>query len=373
MSRCASIASMLLLSACISVEMNGPTAEDLQDRILKSNTVRSVEWFYPRGVPADSATYVPPERAGEAAIRSRMKELTKAVAQLHAARRPTVEKMLGKSTLAAAPGNIKVHSGPTTVAKVEPDGEIQVSFLVLQALLRGALLEDIVDQLDPLATTPFGDDGTRFDFNEALQPQNAKAEQQQGLTKIVDLIRSARSSKAPGKLGTLLSLARDDDLDDNPWFKLSELADELDQVESSYTGAILFFLAHEQGHVVLRHYEMLQSFETPEARCAAQIELEQEADDYALALLSLLAADMPIPDWFYGGRPGGFTGYRSFLQYSYPLSGFNEQSGCAYPSNKARFDRLAVKHQAYQTEANQLIEDAFQAALTKALEKKRRK
>lgn len=367
---CASLAAWLLLTSCISVEVSGPTGQDLQAAITKSNTARNIGWYYPDGVPADAARYIAPNSAGQSAIKANVTEQMAAIARLHELRRPAVESMIGKALLPNAPGKIVVLADARPIAKAEPNGQIHISYLVLQALLRGALLEEVVDPSDSFDSAFFDEDGSQYIFNATLDPKDAKSEQQQGLSKVVDVIARARKLKAPGKIGTVLAALGDDDLD-GPWFQLAELHDEFVRVDVGYTGAILFLLAHEQGHLVLQHHETLQAQTSMVDRCALQVELEKEADDYALTLLSLLSADTPIPDWFYQGRAGAFTGYRAYLQYSYALSGFAENAGCAYPSNEARFERLAAKHKALQIEAKQRLEAAFQAALQKALDERK--
>lgn len=359
------IATGLALSACISVE--GQTPKQIKKSFLESSTVRSVAWFYPRGVPQDMNTYVAPTAEAQAAIRSHLEQLGNALAKLHKLRRPAIERLLGMPTAPEAKGTIRLSKVPAPIAKIGPKGEIQISYLVLQAILRGALLEDVVEKTDSMDSHRFGDDDSKYVFNDSLQPQNATPEQQRGLANVVDLIAQARSAKAPGALGAIWASAHADDLEDDPWFKLVDLQDQLSKVESSYAGAIMFLIAHEQGHIVLGHYDRLNSQTDSTSYCATQVELEKEADDYALVLLSLTAADMPLPDWIYQGRSGALTGYRNFLQYSYPLAQFREGAGCAYPSNKSRFERLAVRHKTLQDQAQKLLEKMFEEEMSKKL------
>lgn len=341
--------SLLFLAACVSVE--GQTPKELKRAFLNSNTVESLTAYYPDGVPSDPSAYRSPTKAGAAKIRSRTAKLSSFLVDLHNKRRPSLERILKRTVEPAQPIRLKILEVNRPVAKVASQSEVQVSFPVMRAVFRGALLENILASparmslRNPL-TAEFDGDDQQFTFDESFQPQNATAEQQQALARIAELTEEVRSTKAPGALGTMASAFSDDeDWDEGPWFKLTDIMEELEGSEISYAGALLFLLAHEQGHIVLKHQEQLGS------QCSDQIALENEADEYALVLLSLLTGDRTVPEWLIPqGRPGAFTGYRNFLQYSYPLSGFKE-GGCAYPSNKARFEHLAAKHRGLQLEA----------------------
>jgi len=101
----------------------------------------------------------------------------------------------------------------------------------------------------------------------------------------------------------------------------------------------------------LNHHSILDQFQRSKFStissenneyCELRQNLEKEADTYAIVLamhqiddgVTTSCDQVDLNDFY-----GRFLGYQSFLEYGYPLAGFEERPGesCRYPTNKERY------------------------------------
>ena len=266
---------------------------------------------------------------------------------------PEFTPVLQFSTNLATPprSDLTITNLGRPTVNVSSQGEISLDARVLQAIFRGALLEN---------RRLGGDDGFSVflrpglnasqKFDVTYVPSAQTEEQRAAIAELLRLIEDVKATPGHGVVGDIFAVWSEDDFTEAPWFRMTDFALRSQDLQLRYLGASLFLLAHEFGHLALRHHDRLKSIQEaiPEGSrgeesdyCSTRRDIEHEADLYALLLLSPYGqSDSPPPFLDFFGIGQNLTGYRNFFQYGYDLGGFTQTSGedCSYPTNKDRYD-----------------------------------
>lgn len=366
------IAISLSCSACITI--SGESSGDIQDKLQQSYLVQSAKRFYPNGTVPDNPALVSHELTGNnlKPIQKELSEITTSLRKLH----ETKKAILAQHGLELTPkisSRVAVVNNGSIAANTRRDGLITVDVRVLQSIFRGAVLEMYRASENHSPIGSFA--RTSDEFDDSFNPSEATTEQRKALESLLKTVQQIDEIKGKTMLGDLVGAFGDDNLD-GPWFQISEIAMDSNSLQTRHVGAVLFLLAHEQGHLALDHFTRRDSLESDAAAsqqadkdfrlCQGLRQLELEADAYALLLLSphtLSPVEAAITDSFDEFR--NIVGFRNFLNYGYNLSGFSEgeHTTCQYETNRARYENLDRLNKSL----SQASASAFDAVFEKAI------
>jgi len=335
----------------------------MKEEILRSYLAKSLERFYPDGVPDDiNKVYSDLSSDQLDAISSELEDVLGAIEKNHIKKHKMLDAVF-VSELARAPrSKLTIMNLGRPTAKSSSEGEVFLDVRVLQAIFRGALLENLrlgEDRGLSVLLRPGPNDPQKFD--STYLPSAQTEEQRAAIAELVQLIEDARATPGHGAIGDLFAVWGGDDFSEAPWFRMTEFALRSQNLQLRYVGASLFLLAHEYGHLALRHHDRLKSLkkEFPEGDrrdesvyCSAVRDLEHAADLYGLLLISPYSqVNSPPPFLDFLGTAQILTGYRTFFQYGYDLGGFAYTSGeaCKYPTNKDRYELVEEVNTALTT------------------------
>jgi hypothetical protein len=346
----------------------------MKKKLQQSYLVLSAKRFYPgEAVPADPAL-LSEELIGDN-LRPIQKELSDFAAmlrKLHEAKRENIEKY-GLKLTPKLSSKVSIVNSSSIAANTKRDGLVTVDVRVLQSIFRGAVLEMYRASGDHSPTDSFVHTSEKFD--ESFNPSEATAEQRKAIESLLETVHQIDQIRGQTMMGDLFGALGDDNLD-GPWFQITDIAMKSNNLQTRYVGAVLFLLAHEQGHLALNHFNRRDALEKEGAisqqadkdsrLCQGLRQLEQEADVYALLLLSPHTSspvEAAIADSFDEFR--NIVGFRNFLNYGYNLSGFadGEHTACRYETNRTRYETL----DRLNGELSQESTTAFETALEKAL------
>lgn len=331
----AGLLAALALSGCITT--TGTSSSAMRKNFLNSYFVKNLEVFYPEGSATSATDPIPNlDKTREKVLGSQVSQLAVAVAKLHENRKLLLAKTLGVEAFAKPTGQVSLVNNSIPIADTTFDNRARFSYMFLQALFRGAMLEDaMISKASPNGRVFYAlsDNNVSFTFDDNLNPLKATQEQENSIKAIRERVAEVKSMRTHSVLFDVLSGG-------DSFSDMSDAVFDYNYISMSHSGAMLFLLAHEQGHVVLNHRATLSKINDPAALCAAKLSMERQADLYALLLLSQEFGDTPsVPTM----NTGAVTGYRSFFQYSYPLTGFSSSGDqCSYEPNKVRFEKLAI-------------------------------
>lgn len=333
---------VLATSSCISVQ--GQSTSEMKKAFESSYVYKSAKRFYPDGMPQDpSAIYPSLSGAQLTPIEDELKQVANAIRVGHGERKQYANDFLGQLASQIATSSVKVVATGKPRAYTSEDGTITVDVRVLQAIFRGALLSNGSDDtFGDVTTLPLGDEAASY------SPDNETVQQREQLQSLLDIMHTVESTPGSCLLADIIGSASSFD---GPWFKLSEIQMKTQNLQITYIGALLFLLAHEHGHLALHHHAVataLRSQFPADARnndsefCVRKREIELQADAYALLLLSPYLGKSALPPFADGfSFVRNVTGYRSFFEYGYRLSGFEENDDtCKYPSQQERLQTL---------------------------------
>jgi hypothetical protein len=381
MTTCCRLGATLLvavLPACVTVE--GESSGDMKARLQSTYLYTSIKRFYPDGVPADPAT-VYPRLDGRSlrAIEAELQALSTFLVERHGSRRGALEVLFKQPPAPAPKPRFVVERTLQPTAFSSPQGEITIDVRVLQAVFRGALISNGGSASDRLDTAPV-DAGSNAASSPAgrVDPDLQTEHQRKLIQSAVDLVRQIDQTRGQSMLGDLVGVMRDDGFD-SPWFRMSDLMMKSQRLQVTYSGAVLFLMAHEMGHIALGHHRtntLLQK-ETPESQrtdgsryCEQRRELEFEADAYALVLLTQTIGETALVSAMGMNMFGqdDISGYDSFFRYGYPLAGF-EGSGshCTYPTAVERRELLAEGEATLREGARELLDERMNKAINDKL------
>jgi hypothetical protein len=376
---------ILSSGCCISIQ--GQSSEGMKHELMDSYLFKSAKRFYPEGAPKDPAR-ISPNLNGQQLIPIQEELIT-----IASALRKTHEKKFAALTAYRMPqmkkkvdSRIEVISKQSTAANTDENGRITIDVRVLQSIFRGAVLETYLENRqstsrEDLPPTP------KYGFEDAYDPKTATADQVAAIEQLLRLVEEIEKMPGHSIIGDFAGAMRDDGFESS-WFKMANLKSSSLGLQTKYAGAIMFLLAHEQGHLVLDHHARWNSLKRdPTAMgsgydanklCDVRRSFEAEADAYALLLLSPYLTERGVGMLPSLGGLGLFddmlrnsVGFRNFFIYGYNLSGFNENKGqaCVYETNRARLQRLEGLNKSLQDASEKKFDEALQKKWDEALEK----
>lgn len=347
----------LAATACVTVE--GQTSAEWKDKLQSSYLYKAVKHFYPQGVPEDPGQVYPDLGQSEMrAMEEELQLLSVNLLQAHARRAPYVLKLTRWSHMTTPPKpRVMVQRTLQPTIYASPDGSITVDVRVLQAIFRGAVVSAGGTGAEGALFSGIGAMmglGSEPERPEPQDPGLQTEAQRKVLQSVVDDVRRIDRIPGGGALGDVAGVIRDGT--DSPWHRMTELAMASQPLEITYTGAVLFMMAHEMGHLALGHHQQHAELQRHkgvstgpdnDTYCEQRRGFETEADAYAMLMLTRLL----------DGRDSGsaaadlvgmnrITGYDSFFRYGYPLVAFGEEDSCSYPSAAERWAQLHAEEKA---------------------------
>lgn len=340
------------VSGCITIE--GQSSAEMKEAFLSSYLVQSVKKFYPNGVPDDPAKTYPALQGRELrSIESELRSYSTQLAAMHEKRVSNLRALLGRNDIPnKSQAKVQLVNRGGLAASTDSAGQVVVDVRVLQSIFRGALLD--AHRSSP--ESPFDFDSPRRKVRQSkYDPFNTTEDERAAIGDLLKTIKKVEDTPARSMIGDFIGMVGSDSFDRAPWFAMAGHSMSSSVLQSKYVGAVLFLLAHEQGHIAMNHHARLTQETLAHAQLRADIALraqcelrkqfEEEADVYAFLLLSPFShAQSPMDAFAAHLAPQiqQLTGYQSFFEYGYNLAGFqrNEASDCGYESNDARLAKV---------------------------------
>ena len=372
------------LLSCISIQMEGQSSFEMKRSLEDSYLLKSMDRFYPDGVPQDlSQVYPHLGHDEEKAMKEELDGLITALHRAHEEKYPFInavipeltkslsKQFLGSATIAALlkqfSSNLKLTNHNSITAFTNREGHITLDIRVLQALFRGALLENFRENpenpMNPLGLTFGSFMMSSKEFDPTFEPSNATKEQREAIMHLYQTVQTIKETEGNFLVGDMMDAFSDNSKSN--WGIMASISQRANILQAQYLGAVLFLLAHEHGHLALNHYSRLQdlksqSFEDErkfqDSFCLWRGYFEMEADVYALLILSPYTGKKAVfPMMDLQGVGQHRTGYRNFFQYGYSLSGFEETPGeiCSYPTKQQRYNFVEELNDALVKKSNE--------------------
>lgn len=352
--------TVILATSCCTV--SGSSSRQMKKAVLNSYLFKASDKFYPSVEEITSADKFPKlNRKQVREIGKELRSLLTAVQKLHRQKYDYINKMFGGNALNDAEAKIAVTSRNVPICRVNPDNTIEIDVKIAQALFRGALL-DYVDNSDPFFRDRF--------VNVSDIKKNDSDREQKIIKKFIEKKEAIRRTAAHTCLGDMFSMVSADEFDDSSWFRLSNVTLSSMELMNWYAGASLFIIAHEYGHIVLKHKERLLEEESGSFDCQTRVNLELEADAYAVVLLTELGGPIPLDI----AGLDKLTGYDNFFRYVYQLGGFPEEEShsreCSYPGLDQRLMRAGAVEAAVRKKKEDALWTEIFKQITTQVEKK---
>jgi hypothetical protein len=271
--------------------------------------------LYPGGI-ADAGSYPTISESQYPLLERRLSQDFDHIAELHARNALRVGNYMHKTLPKTVAGVVKIDNLRLPIAKsfINETGhlEIRIDIRVLQAAFRASLAS--IMREDTLFDKEKSDDELLSEFFK----QKAELTATKGRSSVGDLIDVIKSR------------------DDTALERVMDFWGTKSDVQPTYEGALLFFIAHEVGHYVLGHHT-----EACAASCESFEARELEADKYAGYLLGSLIS----PFGEMASNYSEILGYEVFFEDAYTRVGFEDPGDsachCSYPDPKKREDGAA--------------------------------
>jgi hypothetical protein len=334
----------------------------MKQNLTRSWLFESTDILYPPGTRG-AAEYPHLSAGSVGSLETGLKAMLATVADQHARNFATAGKYFNAELPGSVKASVLVDNLDQPIAKsfVNEHGilEIRVDVRILQATFRGSLV----------AALRAGD---KFNFSAKKVTGESDEELLADFLKYKDQVSKA---KAGNLFGDLLGGVRSDaeDMDKNRWFQMVDMNEKGDEIQSRYEGTLMFLLAHEVGHYVLKHHQ-----EPCEAsKCERFVERELEADRYGGFLLGTLIAPFSVGMGMFDEVDSFFTisnvtGFEVFFDDAYQRIGFVSPQAslcpCTYPESKQRrAAALSGKERATQEYSELFAKDPAAARRTSSL------
>jgi hypothetical protein len=356
------LALCLLLAGCVSSYYHGMSPSELEEAFLSSFLVTSLDRFYPSGLPPTPSIYPKLPEESRKGIERDMQGVVDGVGKLATKRQQLLDKtfpgmLTPVGTLKYSALNEGSHQAKST------DTNIIVDIRVNQAIFRGALLDTMVEP----PFTAFVPLFPHLDVKTS-RPDVQKPEEREAvaiLLKEVGAAKSAHLSKygfGAFEYGGEAYAAAE---------HLVGLVENTKTLNTNYAAAVSFMVAHERGHIALRHSSKLDAIHKTlqgppkegDPFCTAMADFELQADEYAETVLSPYEAGYPtaFDELLHFDL---YSGAGEFFKFGFSLIGFDSvgMAGCPYPSAEKRLAKVEQR----ETLAKKQADERFNAAINKA-------
>jgi hypothetical protein len=313
----------LLSTACIQIKMSGTSGRQYKKASLSSPLIELSDWFYPGGKPQTTEGIVKSLPAQQVAqIRKDLNLKLEGLRKAHAALLKYLQAEMESPMPEAMPIDLDVERAGEVTEEIRSDNTIYVDLEVLQAFFKTAVVD--------LSKSP------ALGHRDAM----AASDENKIVQNFLEFKQDLRKTKGRTIIGDVLH-------DDDDWFTLVDLSQEMARVTSRYYGVLLFTLSHEAGHYALGHLKE----KCDPNNCHRFTEMELAADRYATAMMSALVPELPaFFDFDFNGSRQELRGYEPFFRVGYKLAHFTGIGNCAcsYPPPEERM-QLAEAEQKHAT------------------------
>jgi hypothetical protein len=353
------LSALLALSGCISFSSNGPSSAEIKQNLEKSFLFRTSDVYFPNDSLGEGEPAIPPLTTAqlngiEEDLNRLMADLVRKHEQVHG----PLGEMLGVALAPVAIRRIMVLNTGQSVAQTTAVGTMQFDVKVLQAVFRSAVVTALTggrSMMDVFAGQSV--EQPKLTIAEMTTGQMSEATQLQTLRLFLDIRRRVRATPGHSHMGDFANAMHD--IEHSDLGEMVELGADSQRVERDYFGALFFLLAHEQGHVALRHIS-----DRPPRNPVERHNAELEADAYAFWLLATMIEGVVIP-MFGDADLKDAMGYASFFKHAYSIAGYaglekTDQEG--YPTRQERLALLDKLFGVYQ----QILAHKFDQALIDA-------
>ncbi len=329
-----------LVGCVVNSSFIGNSTAQTKRNILRCPLFVSSEILYPAGMPQDlHALPRCPSASKLRTIQEYLQRVQTQVIDRNNARLTELAKYLGKTLSPVPRGRVLLTTTGAPLIHVEANADVVVDLRILQALFLGTLVSGVITN-SPAAIAFLS--SLSYDFDALSELKNQRSAQG-SLAQFFAFKRSVRKTWSyPIALDTGVLLAQllvTRDLSSTTANKWSDYADGAARNDERFTGALLFLMAHEVGHISLRHFAEVAKLNTQRTQGDAE-RIELDADCYAAALIADAVAE--------GKRFGAqervtldMRGYELFFLLSAELAGFKEgvtSEKWFYPPVEERLD-----------------------------------
>jgi len=353
----------LVLPGCIT--SNAPSSHEVKQNLENSFLFRSSYLLFPADL-VDEADPPLPEltRAQQKEIQKNLNTLARALVIQHNGVELSLSKILQVDLGPLPQDNIMVGNRDEPIAAAQANGQIWVDVKVVQAVFRSALATGLTRGNS--FSRPLAGDSVRLPkltVEELMTGMLSEQTQRQCLDLFLEMRAQVRQTEGHN-LAVDMADSFEGDGEESDWEVMINLGLLSEPVSTDYYNTLLFLLAHEQGHLALRHLQDRKP-ESDEQRGLA----EHEADLYAFLLLASAYNQSIVPP-FLEQELGYALGYQAFFKNAYSIVGFHgfEKTDLGgYPTRDERLGLLDAVFERYTSAKH----DQFEAALIEAEKKSR--
>ena len=330
------VLTLLVILSQVGIYREGPSSKDMRKKMMNSYLFKATDVFYPLGTKQASA-YPQLTESSLKYLESGLQKMLVTVTDLQARNADPICQIFKCSVPPSVKAVVVVANLDKPIAQsvVNEKGilEIRIDVHVLQATFRGSLLSALKDH------QAFSMDFTKPRASEIAREMRTD---DRLIADYLDFKQRVVETKTGGILRDLMT--HSDSPENDPWFKMIEMTEQSADVQNTYTGTLMFLMAHEVGHFVLRHHQ----HSCDSSRCELFSQDELEADRYAGYLLGAWLAPISARDdmsmnMFSMLDENHFrklVGFDTFFDDAYDRVGFVDPSQtlchCTYPEPKTR-------------------------------------
>jgi hypothetical protein len=285
--------------------------------------------FYPEGVPEDPDALPQLNRKQVRDIADVLEGFVEGIKKAHSNHHGELSKLFQRELEGNFDTNLVLLNTGRPFAQIEPGGSITVDVRVAQAFYRTALISGLTD-------TSLGGGNFMSERFSGDEPREAEI-----IREFLEIKDTVEATRGRSMFGDMVEGISDDDFEGS-WFTMADMAQASSAVEEHYFPPMTFLLAHEFGHGVLGHLEVIPDLnEDDEDDCEIFQYMESEADLYAM-LLQILHINETNPGAFAFGawfsEAENNLGYQDFFKYTFKLSGFSTEgmAACSHPDPEQR-------------------------------------
>jgi hypothetical protein len=338
---------MVMLISCEQVPSRTYDAEDVPIDTLRKSAeqffvIRAADLFYPHGAPEDLNVLplIEDKEAGE--IEGLLNEVLELVLTIHRSAADDIQRRFGQTLVLDPKVAVRLSRNGIPISQVRVKSHatstVEIDIRVVQAMFRSI----IVGAATPVATPNESPEMAIERMRRKSDPLSA-ANERAAILNYLALVEWIRTGASPAKvtIGDMQvsgPLFGGETIDMGDFRKDPKLQTILGlalvmQLEQRFLDILGFLLAHEGGHVVLMHNDVVRN---RQGDCELFQSLELQADEYATWLLGFYSGDER-------SVKEGVLGYRDFFRFTYEIAGFESyrpEVGCSHPTVDVRVEAL---------------------------------